>query len=167
MEEHRPLALIADDAADELHTLSEMLQLLGFNTVLAHDGDQAIALFDQHNPLVVISDVYMPGKNGLMVLEYVKSKSPQTIVILITGLLHFEQLLRSSRCKPDYFLPKPFELHKMQEALKKSFEALKKSTPNGAIEERTASSEPEVKKKTVQAEPEPVKGDMNWLYDEE
>ncbi len=60
--------LVVDDETNLRKVLGATLRREGYEVVLAEDGDQAIARFDQGGIDVVVSDLVMPGKDGLEVL---------------------------------------------------------------------------------------------------
>jgi len=79
-------ALVVDDQAMVRDTLGQLLMALGHKATIASDGKEAVALFDPRQHDVVITDWGMPGMSGLQVARTIKSRSPQTKVVLITGL---------------------------------------------------------------------------------
>ena len=111
--EKRPLALVVDDEEDVRETLSDALATYGFSVVTAKDGQDAWEQFQQHDPHIIISDIYMPRKNGLMLLKQIKEVAPRRTVILITGYHHYKQLVETSKYPPDGFLNKPFRVEEL------------------------------------------------------
>ena len=77
-----PTVLIVDDSPTELHVLQQMLARHGFETVLAEDGDDAIAQASAVAPDVILMDVVMPGINGFQATRQI-SKNPETAAIPI------------------------------------------------------------------------------------
>ena len=59
-----PLVLIVDDSPTEQHVFSKALERHGYDTVVASDGEEAIATAEQVQPEVIVMDVVMPGMNG-------------------------------------------------------------------------------------------------------
>ena len=88
--------------------LCRALEELGFDTVEAGDGIQAYREFEREKPTLLISDIYLPYTNGIVLMNKIKVRSPRLSVILITGYSHYLQLLKGSRFPPDGFLAKPF-----------------------------------------------------------
>lgn len=68
--------LIVDDEQDIREIISDMLNIVGVETILAADANEAIELFKQNSSLIklVITDLTMPGKNGIELLKYLKSE---------------------------------------------------------------------------------------------
>lgn len=101
--------LIIDDEEDVRAVLAEILAEEGYRVKEGHDGEEGIALFHAWQPDLVITDVKMPGMNGLDVLKAVTGSSTGVDVIILTG--HSDEVtaidcLRAGAC--DYLL-KPVE----------------------------------------------------------
>ena len=77
--------LLVDDEEEFVSTLAERLQLRGFQTMVANDGESALKIVKKDPPQVIILDVMMPGIGGLEVLKQVKLSYPEIPVILLTG----------------------------------------------------------------------------------
>lgn len=58
------LVLIADDSPTDQHIIAGMLERHGYETVVARDGAEAIALAEQRTPDIILMDIVMPGMNG-------------------------------------------------------------------------------------------------------
>ncbi len=101
--------LVADDEELVRKRLRELGERAGFRVQEARNGTEAWKLFQEYQPDLSIIDIYMPGMNGLTVLFHIKEKHPESPVILITGFLHYEQIVQVSRIKPDACLIKPLK----------------------------------------------------------
>ncbi len=112
MEEARTL-LIVDDEEIIRNRLKELGEKLGFTVYTAADGMEGWEMFRQVLPDLAILDIYMPKMNGLLLMHKIKENFPECAVILITGFLHYEQLIQKDRIKPDGFIIKPFHLEKI------------------------------------------------------
>lgn len=118
-ERKHSVLLIADDEEIIRNRLLEMSKLLGFKAFAACDGVEAWELYQQTRPNIVILDIYMPRMNGLAVMQKIKEVNPNCPVILITGFMHFEQLVQKSKIKPDGFITKPFTMNTVINAILK------------------------------------------------
>jgi two-component system cell cycle sensor histidine kinase/response regulator CckA len=102
--------LLVEDEANVSSVLAELLTEQGYQVLIAADGEEALTLFRQHADKVhlVISDIHMPGINGYEFARRLKTLSPQTKIILISG--NAED--RASKDRDDTLiaalLPKPF-----------------------------------------------------------
>ena len=77
--------LLIDDETDFSETLAERLEMRGFTTMLASDGETGIKLVSEHQTDVVVLDLKMPGLNGIDTLKRIKASQPDLPVILLTG----------------------------------------------------------------------------------
>ena len=66
--------LVVDDNRDFAETLSALLGLAGYRTACVFDGDGAMAMVRLHRPLVVVTDLAMPGRNGFELLASVRAE---------------------------------------------------------------------------------------------
>jgi CheY-like chemotaxis protein len=88
--------LIADDEAAVRESLVEVLRDEGYQVEGAPDGATAITALDTQEFDVVISDLRMPGADGLTVLRHARDVAPQTLVLLMTA--HATVETTSRRC---------------------------------------------------------------------
>lgn len=77
--------LLVDDQADVRESVSAMLSTLGHHVQAAAGGEQALALARESSFDVVITDLGMPGLNGLDVARGIRTIAPQTAIVLLTG----------------------------------------------------------------------------------
>ena len=77
--------LLVDDEPAVLSVLRDMLECKGYECVLASDGDEALRLAHECSPALIVSDVYMPTKNGLELLKELPEFLPKTEFIAISG----------------------------------------------------------------------------------
>ncbi|MFP4452912.1 MAG: response regulator [Desulfosalsimonas sp.] len=77
--------LLVDDEEEFVNTLSERMQIRGFEASVATDGPRAIEFISSHSPDVMVLDLRMPGMDGMQVLENVKKQKPEIEVIILTG----------------------------------------------------------------------------------
>ena len=77
--------LMVDDEARFRETTSRLLINRGFETTIAGSGEEAIAILEKQPHDVVVMDIKMPGMDGHQALEAIKSRFPDTQVIMLTG----------------------------------------------------------------------------------
>jgi len=77
--------LLIDDEASILSSLKRLFQPLGYNTLTAQSGAEALALLEKETVDLVISDMRMPQMTGAELLEQVRSRRPDVVRILLTG----------------------------------------------------------------------------------
>ncbi|MBU0692912.1 response regulator [bacterium] len=117
MTETHPKCLLVDDDETMLTMLSQCVEALGFEPVVAHDGDEGFSAFREVHPNLVVSDIHMPNRNGLLLLNDIKSANPNVPVILITGWLHYRAAINMETAKPDAFMEKPFSIGHLQKTI--------------------------------------------------
>ncbi len=114
--------LIAEDEAAVRESLAEVLRDEGYQIVTAVDGAAALAAIDGHDFDLILSDLRMPGADGLAVLRHAREVSPQTLVLLMTAHATVETAVEAlQRGAQDYLLkPLMFEdvLHKIDHLLR-------------------------------------------------
>lgn len=117
------LALLVDDELPVLEFLDDCMHQIGMDTILARDGEEAWQLFLQNQPPLVITDIYMPKKNGIILLRQIKRQFPDTLVILITGHPVSKGFQKFGTIPPDAFLEKPFDLETLLKSIQKALSA--------------------------------------------
>ena len=111
--------LVVDDDIDMLQILVEYVETLGFEVLKAQDGDQAWEIFKREQPSVVVSDIHMPNRNGLLLMRDIKARDPNVPVILVTGYFQYRRIVKG--LQPDAYLEKPFSLEDLRAALERVF----------------------------------------------
>ncbi len=109
--------LVADDDERIRTLLLDTLSALGYKTIGAKDGEEALALLESQKPDVVISDIRMPKLNGLSLLRNIKNKNPKIPVLMITGYNFAYTRDQALDSGADGFLAKPFRISKIEELM--------------------------------------------------
>jgi DNA-binding response OmpR family regulator len=99
--------LIADDNRDITDILSTYSRMEGFEPVVAEDGEEAIKLFLQYNPEVVLLDVMMPKEDGYEVCRKIRSKSNVPVILITARGEDFDKIMGLDIGADDYIV-KPF-----------------------------------------------------------
>jgi YesN/AraC family two-component response regulator len=105
--------LVVDDEEIIRERLKDLGEKLGLDVHTANDGVDGWEAFKDVQPDLAILDIYMPRMNGLLLMHKIKEMQPDCPVILITGFLHYEQLIQKDRIKPEGFIIKPFHMEKI------------------------------------------------------
>lgn len=77
--------LIVDDEIDFATTLSERLEIRGYQMQIAHSGEEALALVGEEAPDIILLDINMPDMNGFETLEAILKIVPDISVYMLTG----------------------------------------------------------------------------------
>jgi len=99
--------LVADDEPGIRESLAEVLRDAGYAVTTAADGDAAIAALDQHDFALVVTDLRMPGADGLTVLRRVREVSPQTVTIIMTAHGSIDSAVDALRAGAADYILKP------------------------------------------------------------
>lgn len=103
-----PLILTVDDDAGILSVLEIQLGDAGYNVIQARDGLEAIQLFRENKPDVVLSDMRMPFKDGQSLLESILQEDAEAMVIMMTAFASVEGAVGAMRTGAFDFIVKPF-----------------------------------------------------------
>lgn len=77
--------IVIDDEKDVREVLREVLERAGYDVEIAADGDAGLELLRSKGADVVITDIIMPGKNGVETVRDIRKDFPDTRVIVISG----------------------------------------------------------------------------------
>lgn len=89
------MGFVVPDAPAQYWEIADHLRGKGLELFKINDGVTAIAAIDKHNPEFVLMDVHMPFSDGIRAAKLVRTLSPKTTVILMSGLP--EEVLRAER----------------------------------------------------------------------
>lgn len=112
--------LIADNQANMRKILKAILESEGYNVSVAADGAEAIDLIKKETFQTVITDLKMPIKDGIEVLQWITKKYPQLPVILITAHGSVETAVEAMKQGAFDFITKPFEKNEILQSLQKA-----------------------------------------------
>jgi DNA-binding NtrC family response regulator len=99
--------LIADDEPGVRESLAEVLRDAGYTVVTATDGQAALQALEQNDFAVVVTDLRMPGADGLAVLGRARELSPQTVVLVMTAHGTIDTAVEALRAGAGDYLLKP------------------------------------------------------------
>ncbi len=105
--------LIVDDEANTLASLSRAFRLAGHEATVCDNAARALELARSQSFDLIISDVVMPGKDGLSLLEELKSQGIPTPVVMMSGQAHIDMAVRATRLGALDFLEKPISTEKL------------------------------------------------------
>jgi two-component system response regulator PilR (NtrC family) len=114
--------LVVDDEQSMRDFLSIMLKKEGYGVVAAENGSDALKAVQTEIFDLVISDVKMPGMDGIDVLKTVKEISPETIVIMITAYATAETAVEAMKLGAYDYITKPFKVDEIKLIIQKALE---------------------------------------------
>ena len=101
--------LVVEDEPSMRTALCEVLQRTGHSVVAARDGHEALTVLERQTIWLVLTDLRMPRLGGIELLREVKRRSPETLVVLITGYGTLESAIEAIRLGATDYLLKPFD----------------------------------------------------------
>ncbi|MFD0678508.1 MULTISPECIES: response regulator [unclassified Paenibacillus] len=109
--------LVVDDEPNVRMSVCRVLSMMeGVSTVFeAEDGFEAIKLLEQHEIQLVITDIRMPGVDGLQLAARIRAQYPETDVYVLTGHAEFEYALLAVQHQVTEYLLKPLSKKKLEE----------------------------------------------------
>jgi two-component system, NtrC family, response regulator GlrR len=100
--------LVVDDEPDLVANCERLLRGLGHVSLNAHTGPEAMALIDLEHPQLVVTDLRLPGADGLAVARHARAHTPPIPVILITAYDSPRARSAATEAGVSAYLPKPF-----------------------------------------------------------
>ena len=120
--------LVADDDLNICELLRLYLEKEGFEVVMAHDGEEAVARFESEKPSLILLDIMMPKLDGWQVCRQIRQKSDCPIIMLTAKGETFDKVLGLELGADDYVV-KPFDTKEIVARIKA---VLRRSGPAGA-----------------------------------
>ena len=144
--------LIVDDEDIIVRLLSMSLRSDGYETVTANCGEQGLAVFKAEAPDIVVTDIKMPGMDGLELLKKIKDIDPEKEVIIVTGHGDIDSTITALQFGASDFINKPVRDESLAIALERAKakiairEKLKEYTEN--LEFKIAEATDEIRRKS-------------------
>ena len=113
-----PLILIVDDAAFMRKMIKMTLGEAGINSfVEATNGDEAINLYKEHHPDLVMLDITMAGISGLEVLKKIKGIDSTAKIVMCSAIGQEQTVMEAIQCGALDYVVKPFQKDKLVETV--------------------------------------------------
>ena len=110
---HKANLLVVDDDPNTLASLARAFRLAGYEAVVCDSAARALELAKSESFGLILSDVVMPGRGGLELLEDLKSAGVTTPVVMISGQATIETAVKATRLGAVDFLEKPLSSEKL------------------------------------------------------
>ena len=111
-----PSILVVDDNPDNVDIIRHYLEARGYPIAVAHNGEEALALYETVKPSIVLLDVMMPGRDGWEVCRVMKQHpalGKQVRIIMVTALDEWDDKRQALQTGADDYVEKPFDLSKL------------------------------------------------------
>jgi len=128
--------LIVDDEANTLASLSRAFRLAGHEAVVCDNAERALELAKSQPFDLILSDVVMPRRDGLMLLEDLKTSGVTAPVVMMSGQAHIEMAVRATRLGALDFLEKPLSTEKLLVMLDNALKLTRLESENRELRSR-------------------------------
>ncbi|MDP3287594.1 MAG: response regulator, partial [Methyloversatilis sp.] len=112
--------LLVDDEAVAREGLATALRRDGFDVTTADNGDSALALLRARDFEVMLTDLRMPGMDGLDLLRRAREAWPDMEVLVVTGFATTESAVEAMRTGAFYYISKPFRLGEVRKLVREA-----------------------------------------------
>jgi len=133
--------LIVDDEANTLASLSRAFRLAGHEATVCDNAGKALELAKAQKFDVILSDVVMPGKGGLALLEELKAQGVMTPVVMMSGQADIEMAVRATRLGALDFLEKPISTEKLLLTVENALKLQRLESENRQLKQRLGKHE--------------------------
>ena len=133
--------LIIDDDPNTLASLARAFRLNGHEAAVADNADRALELLRSRSFDVVFSDVVMPGKDGIALLEEIRGLGILTPVVMISGQATLEMAVRATKLGALDFLEKPLSTEKLLLTLENALRLARLEQENRELRRRVGKHE--------------------------
>ncbi|NLY40603.1 MAG: response regulator [Desulfovibrionales bacterium] len=117
--------LVIDDEKPTLKMFKLFLHVYGFDIITAESGEEGLEVFAREQPDIVLTDIKMPGMDGIEVLQEIKKRAPATEVIVITGHGDMDLAIQALNLDAADFINKPIQRQSLEQGLSRARERLK------------------------------------------
>jgi DNA-binding NtrC family response regulator len=133
--------LIVDDEANTLASLARAFRLAGHEATVCDNAAKAFDLAKSQHYDLILSDVVMPGKDGLSLLEDLRAQGINTPVVMMSGQAHIEMAVRATRLGALDFLEKPISTEKLLLTVENALKLQRLESENKQLRQRLGKHE--------------------------
>jgi two-component system, NtrC family, nitrogen regulation response regulator NtrX len=133
--------LIVDDEANTLASLSRAFRLAGHEATVCDNAAKALELAKAQNFDLILSDVVMPGKDGLALLEELKQQAVTSPIVMMSGQAHIEMAVKATRLGALDFLEKPISTDKLLLTVENALKLQRLESENRQLRQRLGKHE--------------------------
>jgi two-component system NtrC family response regulator/two-component system response regulator HydG len=114
--------VVIDDEVNAAAALETLLKEDGYDVARAHDARGGLQLLEKHDPDVVLTDLRMPGMDGIELLAKIKEIRPETMVIVMTAYGTVKTAVKAMKLGAEDYLGKPIDVEELEVVLQKALE---------------------------------------------
>ena len=130
--------LVVDDERDLCGALHDLLEKEGYEVECAYDGAMALAKAETRPFHVVLTDIRMPGSDGLELVRQLRERHNEVLVIVMTAYSSMQYALRAVECGAYDYLTKPFQRTDVLRAVEHGLARCKETRVRPAPDEHSA-----------------------------
>jgi DNA-binding NtrC family response regulator len=135
----RTKILVVDDDAATRDGLTALLETWGYSAVGAADGATALKICDKELPHAIVTDLMMPGMNGLEFVNSLGERVQRVAIVILTGQATIETAVQAIKLGAYDYLPKPLEAQRLRDVLEKGLRQVAFAREAGALRQRLES----------------------------
>ncbi|HYC78259.1 MAG TPA: sigma-54 dependent transcriptional regulator [Planctomycetota bacterium] len=128
--------LVADDESNARSALAELLREEGYGVETAADGFKALGKFDDFSPDLVLTDLRMPGLDGIELLRAVRKRDPEVAVVVMTAHGAVDTAVAAMREGAADYLSKPLNFDELTLVVERALERRRLRAEAGQLRER-------------------------------
>ncbi len=133
--------LIVDDEANTLASLSRAFRLAGHEATVCDNAAKALEMAKAEHFDLILSDVVMPGKDGLTLLEELKRQGVTAPIVMMSGQAHIEMAVKATRLGAIDFLEKPISSDKLMLTVDNALKLQRLESENRQLRQRLGKHE--------------------------
>ncbi|HET7206006.1 MAG TPA: sigma-54 dependent transcriptional regulator [Terriglobales bacterium] len=133
--------LIVDDEANTLASLSRAFRLAGHEATVCDNASKALELAKSQHFDLILSDVVMPGKDGLSLLQDLKAQAVSAPIVMMSGQAHIDMAVRATRLGALDFLEKPISTEKLLLTVENALRLQRLESENRQLRQRLGKHE--------------------------
>jgi DNA-binding NtrC family response regulator len=132
----QPHILLIDDEKIALLNLTHVLEKEGYRVTACQDGESGLQAMQKTAFDLVLTDLRMPGIDGMGVLQHIKATTPDVPVIMITGHATLDSAVDAMKAGAYHYIAKPFRLTEAREVVRGALELRRIRSENSELKER-------------------------------
>jgi DNA-binding NtrC family response regulator len=136
--EDSPHILLIDDEAIALANLTHVFEKEGYQVTACKDGESGLAEMQKQEFDLVLTDLRMPGIDGMDVLRHIRETTPEVPVIMITGHASLDSAVDAMKAGAYHYISKPFRLDEAREVVRGALNLGKIKRENSELKQRIA-----------------------------
>ncbi|MDT8272195.1 MAG: response regulator [Desulfomonilia bacterium] len=116
------VVLIIDDDEGDCYLMEDILAEMGVTVVTALGGVMGIRLLSEREYPVVITDLRMPDVDGMAVIDFIRKKAMNSLVVVVTGFASIDNVIEAQRLGAYDYIIKPFGSDLLRFTVKRAFD---------------------------------------------